>query len=105
MDTRTNPSIQAMVAIFKDIEDLAKKNDELVKKNDELVTENEKLKKTIDELNEYNDKMNRKYINELMKIKDDYHSKLKSLEKKGEEVVGEEEVVEEEEEVEEVDLK
>jgi len=100
MDTRTNPSIQAMVAIFRDIEDLAKKNDKLVDDNNRLVTENEKLKKTIDELNEYNDKMNRKYINELMKIKDDYHSKLKSLEKKGEEV---EEV--EEEEVEEVDLK
>jgi predicted nuclease with TOPRIM domain len=89
MNTHTNPGIELIVAIFKNIEDLAKKNDELVKKNEELVkkneelvTENEKLKKTIDELNEYNDKMNRKYINELMKIKDDYHSKLKSLEKK-----------------------
>jgi regulator of replication initiation timing len=99
MNTRTNPGIQAIVIIFKDIEDLAQKNDKLVDDNNRLVTENEKLKKTIDELNEYNDQMNRKYINELMKIKDDYHSKLKSLEKGVEEV---EEV--EVEEVEEVDL-
>jgi regulator of replication initiation timing len=45
MDARTNPGIQTIVTIFKDIEDLAQKNDKLVKKNDELITENEELKK------------------------------------------------------------
>lgn len=48
MDARTNPGIQTIVTIFKDIEDLAQKNDKLVKlvkKNDDLITENEELKK------------------------------------------------------------
>lgn len=40
-----------------------------------------KQKQIIDDLNKHNDAMNIKYINELMKIKDFYHSKLLKIEK------------------------